>query len=661
MIPSLPIAAALYARVSSDRQAAAQTIASQASALQERSAADGSAVPAERTFIDDGYSGATLMRPALERLRDAIALGAVERLYVHSPDRLARKYAYQVLLVDEFRRAGVEVVFLNHAVGDNPEEELLLQVQGMIAEYERAKILERSRRGKRHRAQSGCVNVLGGAPYGYRYIGRWEGGGEARYEIVPEQAQVVQQIFAWVGEERASLGEVTRRLRARQVPTRTGKDWWDRTSVWGILKNPAYCGRAAFGKTHAGAPRPRLRPQRGKPAEPRRARGVYDTPPSEWIHIAVPAIVSDAQFAAAAEQLAENRRRARTRQRGARYLLQGLLNCTCCGHAFYGKAIGLGAAKGKRRDYAYYRCIGTDAYRFGGERICPNRQVRTDRLETAVWTEVTALLQNPQRLLAEYERRLTAASTGSECAASAAVAAQIQRVRQGIGRLLDTYTDGYVEKADYEARIVHLKQRLAALEEQARQLEDVARQRAQLQLVVGRLEAFAAQVDDGLEHLDWSARRELIRTLVKRVDIGPEEVNVVFRVTPLPDPETPEEGRCLPLCGRRDLSAAGEPLPASVGPDLGAARPGKAPGGAAGPLCRRRGDPVSRRPRSRHGGARIRGATPGADAQPGEDPCGRCPRDSVRFPRLQHQMGTQPKDRKGLSPRRAAATRRGTD
>ncbi len=560
MIPSLPIAAALYARVSSDRQAAAQTIASQASALQERSAADGSAVPAERTFIDDGYSGATLMRPALERLRDAIALGAVERLYVHSPDRLARKYAYRVLLVDEFRRAGVEVVFLNHAVGDNPEEELLLQVQGMIAEYERAKILERSRRGKRHRAQSGCVNVLGGAPYGYRYIGRWEGGGEARYEIVPEQAQVVQQIFAWVGEERASLGEVTRRLRARQVPTRTGKDWWDRTSVWGILKNPAYCGRAAFGKTRAGAPRPRLRPQRGKPAEPRRARGVYDTPLSEWIHIAVPAIVSDAQFAAAAEQLAENRRRARTRQRGARYLLQGLLNCTCCGHAFYGKAIGLGAAKGKRRDYAYYRCIGTDAYRFGGERICPNRQVRTDRLETAVWTEVTALLQNPQRLLAEYERRLTAASTGSECAASAAVAAQIQRVRQGIGRLLDTYTDGYVEKADYEARIVHLKQRLAALEEQARQLEDVARQRAQLQLVVGRLEAFAVQVDDGLEHLDWSARRELIRTLVKRVDIGPEEVNVVFRVTPLPDPETPEEGRCLPLCGRRDQPPAGEHL-----------------------------------------------------------------------------------------------------
>jgi hypothetical protein len=111
-----------------------------------------------------------------------------------------------------------------------------------------------------------------------------------------------------------------------------------------------------------------------------------------------------------------------------------------------------------------------------------------------------------------------------------------------------------LDATQHEARIVHLKQRLTALQEQAQRLEDVAQQRAQLQLVVGRLEAFAAQVSDGLEHLDWRARRELIRTLVKRVDIGPEEVNVVFRVSPLPDPETPEEGRCMPLCGRRDLS-----------------------------------------------------------------------------------------------------------
>jgi len=202
-----PIQAALYARVSSEQQAVAQTIPSQVAALQARIETDGAQLTAERQFIDEGYSGSTLVRPALERLRDLAAAGGVDRLYVHSPDRLARKYAYQVVLVDECQRAGVEVVFLNRELGRSPEDDWLAQVQGMIAEHERAKILERSRRGKRHKAQAGSVNVLGGAPYGYRYVTALEGGGQARYEVVPEEARVVGQVFEWVGRERLSIGE----------------------------------------------------------------------------------------------------------------------------------------------------------------------------------------------------------------------------------------------------------------------------------------------------------------------------------------------------------------------------------------------------------------------------------------------------------------------
>src|SRR5215218_223590 len=174
-----PIQAAIYARVSSAHQAEAHTIASQVAALHERVAADGLPLPDALQCIDEGYSGATLVRPALERLRDLVAAGAVDRLYVHSPDRLARKYAYQVVLVDELQRAGVEVIFLNRALGQSPEDDLLLQVQGMMAEYERAKIVERHRRGKRHAAQAGVVNVLSGAPYGYRYVTKYAGGGQA--------------------------------------------------------------------------------------------------------------------------------------------------------------------------------------------------------------------------------------------------------------------------------------------------------------------------------------------------------------------------------------------------------------------------------------------------------------------------------------------------
>src|SRR5215471_15958812 len=180
---------ALYARVSSDQQAEDCTIASQVAALEERIGRDGLTLEPELCFLDEGYSGATLVRPALERLRDLAATGAVDRLYVHSPDRLARKYAYQVLLLDELDRCGVEVVFLNHPRGKTAEEELLMQVQGMVAEYERAKILERSRRGKLHAARQGSVNVLSGAPYGYRYVTKHDGGGHARYDLIPDEAR----------------------------------------------------------------------------------------------------------------------------------------------------------------------------------------------------------------------------------------------------------------------------------------------------------------------------------------------------------------------------------------------------------------------------------------------------------------------------------------
>jgi DNA invertase Pin-like site-specific DNA recombinase len=159
---------ALYARVSSDQQAEGGTIASQVAALEERIDHDGLTLEPELRFLDEGYSGTTLVRPALERLRDLAAAGAIDRLYVHAPDRLARKYADQVLLVDELHRCGVELIFLNRALGQTPEDDLLLQVQGMVAEYERAKILERSRRGKRHAASRGSINVLSGAPYGFQ-------------------------------------------------------------------------------------------------------------------------------------------------------------------------------------------------------------------------------------------------------------------------------------------------------------------------------------------------------------------------------------------------------------------------------------------------------------------------------------------------------------
>lgn len=456
------IQAGLYARVSSDQQTNAQTIASQVSALNDRMRMDDCLPPAEREFIDEGWSGATLMRPALERLRDAAALGGIDRLYVHSPDRLARKYAYQVLLIDELQRSGVEIVFLNHAVGQTPEDDLLLQVQGMVAEYERAKILERSRRGKRHKAQTGQVSVLSGAPYGYRYVKVHEGVGCARYEIVEEHAQVVRQIFHRMGRERATIGEVCRLLDEQQIPSPHGKSWWDRTTVWGILKNPAYQGQAAFGKTHSGEPQPCLRPQRRQRLPV--SQTITAVPADQWQSIPVPALIDADLFAAVQAQLQENREQSRTRRRGACYLLQGLLVCKQCGYAYYGKPISRSSAKGHSRQYAYYRCIGTDAYRFGGQRVCTNTQVRTDCLEQAVWQEVRGLLTDPGRLTREYERRVEELAQPADDMKRRSLDSQLRQCRQGVVRLIDAYAEGYLEKAEFESRITCLRERQQALE-----------------------------------------------------------------------------------------------------------------------------------------------------------------------------------------------------
>ncbi len=520
---------ALYARVSSERPAEAHTVESQVAALRERIARDGLHLSDELQFIDEGYSGATLVRPVLERLRDAVAVGAVDRLYVHSPDRLARKYADQVLLVDELPHVGVEVILLNRELGQTPEDELRLQVQGMMAEYERAKILERHRRGKRHAAHAGSVNVLAAAPDGSRYIPKPHGGGQARDEIVAEEARVVCQMVEWVGHERATIGDACRRLCRAGEPTRTGKAVWDRSAVWGMLRHPAYMGTAAFGKTRQGPLRPRLRAQRGRLLQPRRATSPVEVPRAQWMMIPGPAIVAAEVLAAVQEQLRDNQRHTRPYRRGAKYLRQSLVSCRGCGYAYYGNGISHKAAQGKARDYAYYRCLGTDAYRFGGARVCRNTQVRTDLLDLAVWREVRELLAHPDRLAEVYRRRLHP-HTSARHHDLTTVEGQLGKRRQGLARLIDSYAEGLIEQREVEPRITHLRQWVTKLEEQAQQLVHEAALHVELQLISGRLEDFAAQVRDGLEEADWTSRREMIHALVKRVEVDHDQVHVVFRV-----------------------------------------------------------------------------------------------------------------------------------
>ena len=529
--------AALYARVSSEQQAHSGSIASQVASLRERIAADGVRLGPEHAFLDEGYSGASLLRPALERLRDAVAAGIIDRVYVHSPDRLARRYAYQVLLIEEFRRAGAEVVFLNRPIGGSAEDDLILQVQGVIAEYERAKLLERGRRGRRHAARSGSASALCAAPFGYRYVGKAVGGGMARFEVVEEEARIVRRLFAWIGLERVSLREVCRRLAEAGCRTRTGLARWDPTTVCGMLRNPAYIGQAAFGRSRFVPAQPRLRPIRGRPWPSRKANTRVPVARDEWIAVPVPALVDPALFAAAQAQLEENRRHRREGRRRPGWLLQGLVVCRRCGYAFYGKMARGKVGGGRTAEYGYYRCLGTDGHRFGGTAPCDNRSVRSDCLELAVWNEIRALLQDPHRLAAEYRRRLDELRHGAgDRTQAVALDRQAEGLRRGIGRLIDIYAEGVIEADEFQPRIAGLRERLARVEEQRRALVEADEAERGLTLVIGRVEDLAAKVHRSLDGLDWRGTREIVRALVRRIEVDGDAVEVVFRVPP-PSPD----------------------------------------------------------------------------------------------------------------------------
>src|SRR5437016_5870568 len=325
--------AAIYARVSSDRQKEQETIVSQRAALLEYAQTHQYTVPPEWQFEDDGYSGSTLVRPGLERLRDLMAEGAIARVLVYSPDRLSRNYAYQVLLLEEFARQGAEVEFLKAPPADTPEQRLLLQFQGMIAEYERAQIAERTRRGKRYRAKAGVINVLSSiAPYGYRYVKKTETV-QAYYEVVEKEAEAVRKIFQLYTIEGHGTREIAEALNAQQVPTRSRKSPWVASTVWHMLSNPAYEGRACYGKTEPAPPSQR-------PNRIRRLNGIHarfwpanhKRPPQEWIEIAVPPLVSRETFALAQERLKRNQELSARRTKRPS-VLQGLLICAQCGYA----------------------------------------------------------------------------------------------------------------------------------------------------------------------------------------------------------------------------------------------------------------------------------------------------------------------------------------
>jgi site-specific DNA recombinase len=353
---------AVYARVSTMRQAQAQTIEQQLDRLRTEVAGRGWELADRHVYRDDGYSGASLSRPGLDRLRDHAGLADLDIVLVTAPDRLARNYVHQVLLIEELAGHGCQVEFLDRPMSDDPHDQLLLQIRGAVAEYERTLITERMRRGRHARLRAGTLLPWTRPPFGYR-LDPDRPRDAAAVRIEPGEAVVVAQLFDWYLEPAATLYQLTARLARLGVATPTGKPRWTVASVRGILRNPAYAGRALTNRTR---PAPaRRRKSALLPAGP----GITHAqrPEEEWIEVPVPPIVTEEAFAQVQAKLGANQQSA-ARNTRHEYLLRALVSCGACRLACTGRQSAAG--------YRYYLCRGrTDSLRAAQGRRCTARYI----------------------------------------------------------------------------------------------------------------------------------------------------------------------------------------------------------------------------------------------------------------------------------------------
>ena len=521
-----PGTVAVYLRVSSQAQRQRETIASQREAVLEYAGSRGWSIPGEQMFADDGFSGATLDRPALEALRDLVASGAITTVLVWSVDRLSRNFAYQILLQEEFARAGAHVVFVQEPDDATPQGMLLRQVLSVISEYERTQIAERSRRGKLHRARQGSLNMITRAPYGYRLIAKTEACG-ARLEIDDAEADVVRRIYDLYLRGGLKMNAISRRLDAEEVRPRHAERW-STSTVAVILRNEAYIGKAAYLKTTSTGRRARPnRTGRQRAGAVRRLVGRTTRPREEWIGLAVPAILDETTFARAQQRRADNRRFS-PRKTAVSTLLQGLCVCAECGYT-----IGRNSAKTSRNKPRrhYYRCHGIDSWRRAEGAVCDNPPVRADELDEAVWNEVLALLENPQLIQSEINRRIAAANdTTTASQRIKALRGELSRNKSQRRRLLDAYQAGLVTLDELRARNAPLQTRQRSILSELKALQTFELDREAQLTLAATVEQFLWRMREGARSLSLAERQRIVRLLIREVRIGKESVTICHSI-----------------------------------------------------------------------------------------------------------------------------------
>jgi site-specific DNA recombinase len=521
---------ALYARVSSRRQERQGTIASQLDALRSYAKEHKYKVADDYVCCDDGYSGTLLARPQLDRLRDGAQASAFDAILVLSPDRLSRKYAYLILILEEFERFGTPVIFLEQPPGDDPHSALLVQIQGAVAEYERGKIAERYRRGKLYRARQGEV-FWTNIPYGYRRIPRRDGI-PAHLVINEPEATIVRKIFAWHACESMSVRQIAKRLTREEHPTPKGGKQWGETTVHRILHREAYVGTLYYNQSQFVT----VTPSDGGPPRTRKVL----RPRSEWIPLSIPPLIDRETFERSQAQHEPNQQFSPRNLHEERWLLRRLLRCGKCG-------LKCACVGDKRRPHMppafYYRC---GNQRVLGRPRCRPNHLRSEPLDELVWDEIRRHLLDP-KLLIQGHKTLRSAQPLDESALSTQlhnINKRISQVQAERRRLIDAFQGGFIAKEEFEERSRIVARRIAELQTDLEGLESQQQQASQDDQLLSRLSNFTSTITERLDNMTFHERQALTRELLEEVVICDNVVKLYFKI-PLPSPERPSDQKKL--------------------------------------------------------------------------------------------------------------------
>jgi site-specific DNA recombinase len=362
----------------------------------------------------------------------------------------------------------------------------------------------------------------------------------------------VRRVYEMYTVEGLSIGEITRGLNREGIPTRRVSARWERSTVWAVLRNPAYRGVACFGKTRASSRTRVMRPQRRRGVTTPSMTG-HERPREEWIEIPVPALVSEETFARAQELLQENKIRSRRRTIQAS-VVQGLVSCQKCGYAFSRTSTRTSARK-----IHYYKSIGSDSWRKLGGPICDNRRfVRQDLLDQIVWAEVIRLLEEPTLIQQELDRRLAAARSSDPTKKhEQSLQRELIHVAKAIERLLNAYQEGLLSIEQLRERMPALRQREQTLRAELQAIADQTNDRAAFLRLAETLTAFLARLRSAAETLNVTERQRIVRFLVKDVLMGDDTITIRHSI-PIPSGPSQNGGSQSPgdqsylLCKGRD-------------------------------------------------------------------------------------------------------------